>query len=65
MFRRDKPRTSSSPLFHDGADPQQKRNDFILFVYKDRRVVGTRHDCYEVGAEALGTKVGPRDSPFC
>jgi len=57
MFRRDKPRTSSSPLFQDGADPQRKPNAFILFVYKDRRVVGTRHDCYEVSAQALGAEV--------
>ena len=53
MSRQGKSQTSSrasSSRFQDGADPQQKHNNFILFVYGDRRVVGTRQDCYEVGS---------------
>jgi len=61
MSRQDKSHTSSrasSSRFQDGADPQKKLNGFILFVYGDRRVVGTRQDCYEVlGTQALETKV--------
>ena len=53
MSRQGKLQTSSrasSSRFEDGRDPQRKLNSFILFVYGDRRVVGTRQDCYEVGS---------------
>ena len=50
MSQQDNSRASShasTSLFQDGSDPQRRRSGFILFVYRNRRILGTR-DSYEV-----------------
>jgi len=65
MSQQDNSRASShasTSLFQDGSDPQRRRSGFILFIYRNRRVLGTLQDSYEVSAQALVTKMGT--NPF-